>query len=135
MFGGKSEDAGKAYRIGKQVIAESELKIQIPYKGDMFTLKYPTPILRTMIETEIARRLGGYARSSYTTEHLSLVEACATIDLLMIPEECPNWFLPWECLDEALIAALYDGYFRFRDQLRERLRSTGPESGSKGGGT
>jgi len=134
MFGNKEQE--KKYRLGKTVLTESDLKIQIPYKGDVFTLKYPTPLQKSMIENEIARRLGGYPRASFSSEHLALVEACSTIDILMIKEDCPNWFeSPWTCLDEDLITELFAGYYRFRDGFREHIRSPGMEGSSKGSST
>ncbi len=133
MFGGKDQETEKTYRVGKQVLRESELKIQVTYKGEVFTLLYPTPLRKSMIETEMARRFGGLPRSSFSQEHIALVEACVIIDTLMIPKECPSWFTtPWECVDENLITEIYQGYFQFRDRFRERLRSNGAEGGGKG---
>jgi len=121
----------KKYRLGKMVLSESELKIKVDYKGDVFTLKYPTPLQKSMIENEIARRLGGFPRASFSADHLAMVEACASIDILMVGDECPKWFeTPWTCYDEELIAALYDGYFQFRDQFRQRIRGSGVEESS-----
>ena len=131
---GKGEE--KTYQLGKTVLTESDLRIQVPYKGEVFTLKYPTPVERTMIENEIARRLGGFPRASFSPDHLALVEACATIDILMVEGECPDWFVtPWECVDDVLIGEIFQGYFTFRDKLRERLRPGGLEDSSKGGGS
>lgn len=131
ILGNKEQE--KTYRLGKTVLTESDLKIQIPYKGEVFTLRYPTPLQKSMIENEIARRLGGYPRASFSNDHLALVEACATIDILMIKEDCPKWFeSPWTCLDEDLITDLFAGYFRFRDNIRARIRGSGVEESSKG---
>lgn len=122
----------RKYRLGKTVLTEDDLKIVIPYKEDTFTLKYPTPVQKTMIENEIARRLSGYPRASFSSDHLAMVEACATIDILMVKEECPDWFEgPWTCIDEDLVAELYSGYFQFRDGFRQRLRGHGLEGDGK----
>lgn len=131
-----NKEREKQYKLGKTILNESDLKIQIPYKGDIFTLQYPNPMLRTAIETEIARRLGGYPRSSFSPDHIATIEATVTIDILMIRDECPDWFEgPWTCYDDALIANLYDGYLRFRDEFRKKLRSDRLEGDNKGGGT
>ena len=120
-------------KMGKTILNENDLKIAISYKGEIFTLQYPNPMLRSVIETEIARRLGGYPRSSFSADHITAVEACATIDSLMISNECPDWFDgPWTCVDDALIATLYNGYLRFRDQFRKKLRKDKLEGDSKG---
>ncbi len=122
----------RKYRLGKTVLNESDLKISIVYKEDTFVLLYPTPVKKTMIENEIARRLNGYARTSFSTDHLSLVEACATIDVVMVKEECPDWYEgPWTCVDEKLIAELFAGYFQFRDNFRQKLHGGELEGSSE----
>lgn len=127
-------DDERTYRLGKAVLTQSDLEIQIEYKGEVFTLHYPTPLQKTMIESEIARRLGGLPRASYPSEHLAMVEACCTIDILMERKGCPDWFDgPWTCYDEDLITTLFSGYFQFRDRFRERVRKGGLEEGSRKG--
>jgi len=117
--------------LGKSIIRESELEIPIQYKGETFTLKYANLSVQAAIEAEIARRLGGYPRASYTAEHLASVEACVVIDYTYIPEKCPKWFRgPWTCLDEELLGELYKGYFLFRDRFRAKLQSGGFEKGT-----
>jgi len=129
----KSEEE-RTYRLGKTVLSQSDLKIEIEYKGEVFTLHYPTPLQKTMIESEIARRLGGLPRASYPADHLAMVEACSTIDTLMEQKDCPDWFDgPWTCYDDELITTLYAGYFQFRDQFRDRLRQGRLGEGGKKG--
>ena len=125
-------ESEKKYRLGKTVLTEDDLNIVIPYKGDTFVLRYPTPVQKSMIENEIARRLNGYPRSCFSQDHLGTVEACATIDTLMVRDKCPLWFDgPWTCLDDNLIAELFTGYFQFRDNFRQRLRGDGLEGDSE----
>jgi len=127
----KSED--DVIQLGRSIIRESELEIPVDYKGEVFTLKYPTPSMSAAIEAEIARRLGGYPRASYSVEHVAGVEATVTVDALYIPEKCPKWFRgPWTCYDEELVGRLFEGYYQFRDKFRERLRSGGFEEGDQG---
>lgn len=121
-------------RIGKKVLSEDDLKFTVQYNGEMFTLRYPTPFEKAAIESEIARRLGGFARSSYPPDHLALVEATAYVDQLVIPDESPDWWRSaWTCYDEACIVSLYQGYLRFRGDFQKRIRDSGPEDGRKGG--
>jgi hypothetical protein len=120
-MGTKPED-NTTYKIGKNIIRESDLKIQIPYKNEVFTLRYANPALQAGIEVEIARRLGGLGRESYPAEHLTSIEACVLIDATKVLEECPKWFTgPWTCYDEALIATLYNGYIVFRHEFQKKI--------------
>ena len=109
-------------RIGQQVLHEDDLEIPITYKGEIFTLKYPTPFERAAIESDISRRLGGAARNSFPADHLALVEACAYVDGLLIPDKSPKWFKSaWTCYDETCIGVLYRGYLQFRNTFQERF--------------
>ncbi len=132
MASGKEED--QKIRIGKQILSEDELEIQAPYKGDLFVLKYPNPILHSQIEMETARRLGGYPRSSYSADYLLQLEMNVTVDLLYVSEKCPNWYEgPFEDFDEERTLALYNNFLKFRDNFRRRLRASRPdESGKRG---
>jgi hypothetical protein len=126
----------KTYKIGRQIIHEDDLKIPIDYKGDVFTLKYPTPIERAMIESEIARRLGGMPREAFTLELLSLTTAATYVDNLIIKEESPSWFTSaWQCLDEEVTGTLYTGYLQFREKLQQRIRDEGFARDSEGAST
>ena len=109
--------------LGKQILHEDDLKIKVEYKGEIFTLNYPTPLRKSMIEAEIAQRLGGMPRSAYEPEHVGMVTASCYVDNLYDPKGCPSWFQgAWNCYDEKLIADLFAGYWRFRDQFREKLK-------------
>jgi hypothetical protein len=111
--------------LGKQILHEDDLQIKVEYKGDSFSLRYPNPLQRSMIEQEIAKRLGGLSRSAYDPEHLMMITASCYVDNLYEPKGCPVWFDgAWTCYDEALIAELYAGYLRFRDSFREKLRKS-----------
>lgn len=57
-----SDKAEKA-RIGKLILAESDLEFQVTHSGEVFTMKYPAPFERAAIEAEMARRLGGDRKS------------------------------------------------------------------------
>jgi len=114
----------KEIQIGKQVLHEDDLVINVSYKGEQFALRYPDPGIETAIQTEVARRLGGYPRTSFGPDYLAKLEALVTIDLLYIPEKCPEWFGggPFTCYDEELITELYRSYVRFRSKFRENVR-------------
>jgi hypothetical protein len=129
MMNGREE---KTFKLGKTILTESELKIAVTYKGEIFTMLYPTPLQKTMIENDIALRLNGYSRSSFSPDHLAYVEACVTIAATMIRDECPDWFEgPWDCYDDELITALFAGYFQFRDEFRRRIRGDSVAGDSK----
>lgn len=120
-------------KIGKKVLSEDDLKFTVQYKGEIFTLRYPTPFEKAAIEAEIARRLGGYSRESFPPDHLAMVEMTAYVNQLVVPEESPDWFKSaWTCYDESCIANLYQGYLRFRGNFQTRIRGSGPEEGRKG---
>ena len=113
----------KSFRLGKQIIHEDDLKIKVEYNGEIFTLRYPNPIQKAAIEAEIARRLNGLSREAYPVDHVAMLEAHCFVENLYIPKECPDWFQgAWVCYDEMLIAELYAGYLRFRDNFRERIK-------------
>ncbi len=121
-------------KIGKKVLSEDDLKFPVQYNGEIFTLRYPTPFEKAAIEAEVARRLGGFPRSSYPPEHLAMVEATAYVDQLVVSEESPDWFKSaWTCYDESCIVALYQGYLRFRGDFQIRIRGSGPEGSGKRG--
>ena len=123
MFKGKESDKEMA-KLGKQIIMEHDLEIPITYKDEIFTLQYPTPLMRSAIENEIARRLGGYARDTYAPQHLQLIESTVYVNELYIQDKCPKWFKSaWLCYDDELIQELYAGYLLFRGEFQEKVRS------------
>jgi len=125
----KPED--RTYHIGKQILTESDLKVQITYKDEVFTLKLANPLEKSAIEAEIARRLGALSREAFSADHVAMVEAATYISNCLVVDESPKWYNPWLCHDEMLTATLYSGYLRFRDGFRERLAKDGfsPDSG------
>ena len=130
---GQDNKQEELIELGRNILRESDLEIPIQYNGEQFTLKYPNPATSAMIEAEIARRIGGYPRASFSAEHLAGIEAYVTIDILMIPEKCPKWFKgPWTCYDDELITTLIKGYFTFRTQFQDKMRGGGFEKGSQG---
>lgn len=120
-------------RVGQKVLHEDDLKFPITYNGEVFVLKYPSPFEKAAIEADISRKLGGYARNTFPTEHLYIVEATAYVDNLVVREESPDWFKSaWTCYDEACIGALYTGYLRFRGDFQSRIKEGGLEDAGKG---
>ena len=116
-------------RIGQQVLREDDLTFTVEYNEEIFTLRHPSPLDRTVIEAEISRRLGGASRDSYPGDHLTLVEACTYIDHLLVREESPEWFdSPWKCYDEECIGVLYRGYLQFRNEFQSKIKRGGLES-------
>jgi len=134
MFEGKKKNSNdEVAKLGKQIIREHDLEIPVEYKGDVFTLRYPTPMMTSSIETEIVRRLGGFARNSYAPNHLALVEATVYVNELYIPDKCPKWFKgAWICYDNALIQTLYAGYLLFRGKFIEKVEDDGFQGNSSG---
>lgn len=127
----------KEYVLGKQILHEDDLKFTVEYKGDKFTLRYPTTLVRAQIEADIARRIGGVPRESISPEALALIEMTAYVNALIVPSECPQWFQDnvtslWEHYDEMLVMELYRGFADFRDRFRERLSNGGFEIGRAG---
>lgn len=119
----KEEQDSNVTRIGRQVLSQQDLEIEVQYKDEIFTLAYPTPLVKTAIEAEIARRLGGYPRESYSPEHIQMVEATTYVHNLVILDKSPKWFTSaWNCVDDDLVQTLFAGYLRFRSQFQERLR-------------
>ena len=116
-------EESKSLQIGKNVLTEDDLLIQIPYEDDLFVLKYPTPLVRSQIEVEIARRLGGFSRNTFSSDHVIMTEALVTLDTIYVVDKCPKWFTPWTCIDDHLIMVLFNGYLSFRDEFREKLRT------------
>lgn len=117
------EDKGtQAIKIGKMILHDEDLKIKVQYNGEMFVMRYPTPMEKAQIETDIAKTLGGLPRSSFSEDHLFLTEATAYVNRLAIADECPSWFKSaWTCYDENLIATLYGEYVNFRNTFRNRI--------------
>jgi hypothetical protein len=121
-------------RIGQMVLSEDDLKFQVEYNGEVFTLRYPSPFVKAAIEADISRKLGGFARNTFPESHLTMVEATAYVDALVVREESPDWFVSaWTCYDEECIGALFQGYFRFRREFQERIKNPGPEGVGEGG--
>ena len=120
-------------KVGQKILHEDDLKFPIEYNGEVFMLKYPSPFEKAAIEADISRKLGGFARNTFPSDHLYLVEATAYADNLIIREESPDWFKSaWTCYDEACIAALYTGYLRFRGEFQSRFKQGGLEGISSG---
>jgi hypothetical protein len=111
----------KTYTIGRTILKESDLKIKFTYNDEVFTLHYPNPGEKALIEVDVARRLSGVPRDSVDPEQASLITATCYVSDLYIKDECPEWFKPWECYDEMLIAKLYREYLSFRDKLQNRF--------------
>lgn len=124
----------KEIKIGQQIIHEDDLLFEVEYNGEIFTMQYPTPHMKALIETDIANRLGGYSRSAFSENHVFRVEATAYVNNLVVKEKSPDWFKnAWTCYDEDCILVLFNGYVEFRDKFQTRIRSGGPEGGSKKG--
>jgi hypothetical protein len=127
------QNSSKEIRIGHKVLTEDDLKFTVEYNGEIFTMKLPNPFEKSMIETELARKLGGHARNTYPADHLALMEATAYVDNLVVRDESPDWFSSaWSCYDEDCIVKLYTGYLSFRGQFQERIRSKDSEGIGKG---
>lgn len=127
----------KEYRIGSQILHEDDLKFKVEYKGETFTLRYPTPLMVNQIEIEVARRLGGMDQRSFSPEILDQIKMISYVNSLLVIEECPKWFQEnvkslWEFYDEALVFELYRGYANFRDTFRDRVSKGGFEPGRAG---
>lgn len=127
----------KEYIIGKQVIHEDDLEFKVDYKGESFTLRYPTPLVRNQIDVAIARQLGGMPRESFSQDSLAQIEMTAYINAIIVPDKCPEWFQKnvntlWEYYDEMLILELYRGYVNFRDRFRDDLSKGRFEIGRAG---
>lgn len=121
----------KTYQIGKQILKEHDLNFTVEYDGEVFTMKYPTPIEKAAIEADIVRKLGGASRESHSPQHVATVEMYCYVDGIVIPDKSPAWFKGvWTCLDEVLIVRLYEGYLSFRDAFRGKLQA-GEFTGSK----
>lgn len=117
------KDGENKIRLGKQLIREDELEIHVPYRDDVFVLKYPDPIVKSQIEMEVARRLGSYPRSQYSANYLLQLEMIVTVDMLYVAEKCPTWYEgPFRDLDEERTMTLYNGYLNFQEDFRRRLR-------------
>lgn len=112
-----------ALQVGKNVLHQEDLQFDVTYNGEVFTLRYPTPHTQSFIEVEIARRLDGLPRNSFSEEQLIRIEAYAYVNSLLVPEKSPSWFKSaWTCMDEDLIFALYKAYIEFKETFRRRLR-------------
>ncbi len=117
------DSSNQEYRVGEMVLTEDDLTFTVVYKGETFTLRYPTPFELSLIEADIAKRLGGMPRTSFPEEHVQRVEATAYVDQLVDRDESPNWFkTAWTCYDDRCIQTLYGGYLRFRSQFQERFK-------------
>ena len=128
------DERKSSYQIGKQVLTEDDLKFPVEYKGDVFILRYPNPLQRSLIESEITRRLGGVPREACSIEMISLTTACAYIDNLVVSADSPSWFTSaWTCYDEEMIGTLYAGYLDFRDKIQKKIRAGGFERSVEGG--
>lgn len=132
-----ADEKKKDHILGKQILREEDLEFTVNYKGEVFTLRYPTPFVKAGIEADIARRRGGMSVDSFTTEGAALIEITAYANALVIPKKCPQWFQDnidslWDCYDEDLILALYRGYVDFRDTFRKKLSEGGFERSSAG---
>lgn len=126
----------KQYKVGKQILREHDLEFTVEYEGEVFTLRHPTPLIKSQVEAEIARRLGGMSRDAYSPEHLAMVEATTYVNAIVVPDKSPSWFeSAWTCYDDRLIAVLYEGYLQFRDNFRRGLREGRFSENRAGGGT
>ena len=107
-------------KLGRNVLMEHDLRFNIEHNGEVFVMKFPDPIVENQIETEIARRLGGYPRESFTENHLTKLRMIVTIDFLMV--DSPTWFTSaGRCYDEQLIAKLFTEYVTFRESFQKKL--------------
>jgi len=123
---GKDETKDEGVKLGKQILYPKDMKFSITYKGEIFTMRYPMPFEKQQIEAEIARRLDGHPRATYSNDALMLLEATAYVNALVIAEESPSWFTSaWTCMDEELIATLYGEYLSFRSTFRKKLQEGG----------
>jgi hypothetical protein len=119
-------------QIGRNVLNESDLLIQVQYEDEEFVLKFPNPLQKNAIDVEVARRLGGLPRSAFSPDRVITTEAFVTVDTIYVADKCPKWFVPWTCMDEQLILKLYNAYLSFRDEFAERLRTGRYRRGGQG---
>ena len=133
MFEKKREES-KEFKVGRLVLNEDDLKFQVNYKDELFTIKHLAPYERQVVEAEIVRRLGGFPRNAHDPNHVAMVEAMAYVEASIIREESPDWFKSaWTCYDEDCIVELYRGLLDFSSQFQQRLAG-GPSEGSGKGG-
>lgn len=129
----RDKDNKNEIRLGKTVLSEDDLEFPVMYNGESFIFKYPTPVEKAVIENEIARKLNGFPRESFSVDHLTLIVATAYVEGMILHNKSPEWFdNAWTCYDEECIHALYAGYLRFRVELQKRFNRNGPEGGREG---
>ena len=119
-------------KIGNQTLNEDDLQFNVEYKGEMFTLVYPSPWAKIEIERIITQKLGAAPRSSYTQEHINFVEAVVYVNELIVLDKSPSWFKSaLTCYDTELINTLYAGYLSFRRKFKDKLQTGGFAEGNR----
>ena len=108
-------------RLGKQIITEDDLRIKVTVKDEDYELRYPNPNQRSFIEVQIARRFDGMARESFPLGYRQEVIVRETLDAIYVPDNCPDWFTPWDCLDFDILMELYDKYIEFHRGFQKRV--------------
>lgn len=121
--------AEKEYKLGKQIIREDDLEFTVEYKGENFVLKYPTPVVQSTIYRNASFAIGAVPRPSVPMDYIDMVDKISYLDQIVIKEKSPSWLKDqnsfWECLDEGLIEALWEGFSKFRDSFRARIQKDG----------
>ena len=110
-------------KLAHKVLKEDDLRFDVNIDGEVFVMKYPLPFENGLIQGEVARRLGGFPRTSFSEEHVAMTEAYCYVEAMVIHEDSPSWFTSaWACPDDDVVLKLYQGYLQFRSKLQGQLR-------------
>jgi len=116
-----SNNEEKEYRIGNQILRQSDITKKFTKDGLEWEFEIPNPILKREIERLISMKIGVPAEN-YDRETYALVKACVYVDNVCI--NTPNdWDSAEECRDEELIFEIYVAFMDFENEFRRSLKS------------
>ena len=109
------------FRIGKEILTETDCQFEIVVDGDTFVMKVPQPKNFAAINARTVYYTGGAEMASITADSYIKAVASATIFVLLL--KAPDWWKGVdECYDVDLIVEIYSIFTEKYEAFKERLK-------------
>jgi hypothetical protein len=108
-------------KVGSFVITDAEREYTKIIGSDSFTLRIPTPLVKTLIGGRIARAAGVENIKALKESDLSLLTAVVTLNEILV--KTPDWWKGADqCMDMEMIDTLYTFYLTSENEFQEKLK-------------
>ena len=124
MLGKNDRKNDESIIVGKQILHPENLRTQINVDGDVWEIKYPTPLERQAIMRDVIMRLGGQSLSSVPEIYYTDLLMYVTLDHVI--QESPDWWTSAsDCLNDEITRRIWKEYQTFVDKFRKKINKGG----------